>query len=310
LGIDEARFRLVLGQGVAKRLDLAAKRVLYMSGVNASGCLNQNLLRGRDMRRCLIFLLGGLPLMVGAAADAEQGRLARCIPLAGPLDASLVESYHQRLRRVTRESVVTTDDAGEKTTRKVRVLILDLRTKPGPLDLAISLAKDIHALYDRGIETVAFVQEAGSPSNTLLAMACEKLFLTPQASLAPVKADAFRDAGEDARDQLLATVDTLSSRRPTLRPLYRGLVDPGLEVHAVVTKEADGFVFYGKADYEELDLDEVSRNLLRAAVRELGIDPDVRQRIIAVARTIASLDGREPIEACHLSEAINYRMMR
>ncbi len=63
-----------------------------------------------------------------------------------------------------------------------------------------------------------------------------------------------------------------------------------------------------KSDYESLDLDEDSRNLLKAAVAELALDPDVRNRVLAVARTIANLDRCENIESRHLCEAINYRM--
>ena len=63
-----------------------------------------------------------------------------------------------------------------------------------------------------------------------------------------------------------------------------------------------------KSDFQSLELDEESRNLLKAAVAELGLDTDVRNRIVAVARTIANLDRCERIESRHLCEAINYRM--
>jgi len=62
------------------------------------------------------------------------------------------------------------------------------------------------------------------------------------------------------------------------------------------------------AQHESLDLDEHSRNLLKAAVSELGIDATARGVIVRVARTIANLDGREDIEASHFCEAVNYRM--
>ena len=65
-----------------------------------------------------------------------------------------------------------------------------------------------------------------------------------------------------------------------------------------------------KTDYQSLELDDDSRNLLKAAVSEYALDPDVRNRIIAVARTIANLDRSERIDARHLCEAINYRMFR
>jgi predicted ATPase with chaperone activity len=64
------------------------------------------------------------------------------------------------------------------------------------------------------------------------------------------------------------------------------------------------------AQFTSLELDEHCRNLLRAAVAELGIDAATRESIIRVARTIANLDGRENIEAPHICEAINYRMFR
>jgi predicted ATPase with chaperone activity len=65
-----------------------------------------------------------------------------------------------------------------------------------------------------------------------------------------------------------------------------------------------------KAAYESLELDESSRNLLKAATAELVLDADARNRILAVARTIANLDRNEGIDARHLCEAINYRMFR
>jgi predicted ATPase with chaperone activity len=64
-----------------------------------------------------------------------------------------------------------------------------------------------------------------------------------------------------------------------------------------------------KSDYQSLELGEDSRNLLKAAVAELALDADARNRILAVSRTIANLDRNERIEARHVCEAINYRML-
>ncbi len=62
--------------------------------------------------------------------------------------------------------------------------------------------------------------------------------------------------------------------------------------------------------HESLDLDEHGRNLLRAAVTEMGIDAATRETVIRVARTIANLDGCEIIEAPYICEAVNYRILR
>ena len=64
------------------------------------------------------------------------------------------------------------------------------------------------------------------------------------------------------------------------------------------------------AQHASLELDEHSRNLLRAAVIELGMDAGVREIVIRVARTIANLDGSENIQSQHICEAINYRIVR
>jgi predicted ATPase with chaperone activity len=65
-----------------------------------------------------------------------------------------------------------------------------------------------------------------------------------------------------------------------------------------------------KTSYESVELGDDSRTLLKAAVSELALDADARNRILAVARTIANLDQCERIEARHICEAINYRMRR
>jgi predicted ATPase with chaperone activity len=62
--------------------------------------------------------------------------------------------------------------------------------------------------------------------------------------------------------------------------------------------------------HHRLDLDEAAILILRAAVRETGLNEAVRLRIVQVARTIADLDRSEPITASHTAEAVNYRAFR
>jgi predicted ATPase with chaperone activity len=64
------------------------------------------------------------------------------------------------------------------------------------------------------------------------------------------------------------------------------------------------------SSYSDLTLEQDSTNLLRCACNELGIDTAGRERTIAIARTIANLDGSERIETRHVCEAVNYRMFR
>ncbi len=56
-------------------------------------------------------------------------------------------------------------------------------------------------------------------------------------------------------------------------------------------------------------IDDPSQKLLEMAIDKFGLSARAYTRILKVARTIADLEGKENIEAAHLSEAIQYRSL-
>jgi len=56
-------------------------------------------------------------------------------------------------------------------------------------------------------------------------------------------------------------------------------------------------------------IDDTSQKLLELAIDKFGLSARAYTRILKVARTIADLEGKENIEAAHLSEAIQYRSL-
>ena len=56
-------------------------------------------------------------------------------------------------------------------------------------------------------------------------------------------------------------------------------------------------------------LDEAGRELLRQAMTELGLSARAYDKVRRVARTIADLEGSEPIQLHHVAEAIGYRLL-
>ncbi|MGD9646465.1 MAG: YifB family Mg chelatase-like AAA ATPase [Pirellulales bacterium] len=57
------------------------------------------------------------------------------------------------------------------------------------------------------------------------------------------------------------------------------------------------------------ELDAAGEELLRAAMSELGLSARAHDKVLRVARTIADLDSSPTIQAPHVSEAINYRLL-
>ena len=56
-------------------------------------------------------------------------------------------------------------------------------------------------------------------------------------------------------------------------------------------------------------IDSAGERLLELAINRLGLSARAYTRILKVARTIADLDEGGPIQAFHLSEAIQYRSL-
>ena len=53
----------------------------------------------------------------------------------------------------------------------------------------------------------------------------------------------------------------------------------------------------------------VEHELMRIAVTEMGLSAKAHDKILRVARTIADLESATTIQAHHIQEAINYRML-
>ena len=75
----------------------------------------------------------------------------------------------------------------------------------------------------------------------------------------------------------------------------------------------DSFRCNAHLESKEMDnycaMEKEGEELLKLAILELGISARAYDKILKVGRTIADLDGKEVIEAHHISEAISYRSL-
>jgi magnesium chelatase family protein len=56
-------------------------------------------------------------------------------------------------------------------------------------------------------------------------------------------------------------------------------------------------------------IDSASKALLENAITRLRLSARAYDRILKVSRTLGDLEGKEPIESQHVSEAIQYRTL-
>lgn len=92
----------------------------------------------------------------------------------------------------------------------------------------------------------------------------------------------------------------------------RKRVDKTREIQRSRYKD-DGVYFNAHLESKGLEkycmLDKESEELLKLAILELGISARAYDKLLKVSRTIADLDGKDIIEAHHISEAISYRSL-
>lgn len=94
----------------------------------------------------------------------------------------------------------------------------------------------------------------------------------------------------DIRTRVLLARDMQNERYKNLNISYNAQMGP---------KEIEAFC----------DLDDTSFNLIRLAMEKLNLSARAYDRILKVSRTIADLEGSDPILSHHVAEAIQYRSL-
>jgi magnesium chelatase family protein len=94
------------------------------------------------------------------------------------------------------------------------------------------------------------------------------------------------------------------------------VIREGVEKARYIQKQRykdDGILFNSHLESKEIEkycqLTNEAEELLKMAILELGISARAYDKILKVSRTIADLDGKDIIEAHHISEAISYRSL-
>ncbi|HED64444.1 MAG TPA: hypothetical protein ENJ09_02705 [Planctomycetes bacterium] len=204
---------------------------------------------------------GVLGLLLAATVAAAQGS-AVWVPVRGPIDAST----QSHLRR----GIAAAEEGG-------RVLVLDIDTPGGGVEVTWQIAKTLREAADRGVETVAWVNERATSAGSMLTMACRNVYMRSAATIgsalpvtvgpggmAPVSTDA------EVREKTLSycreefAVVAEANGRPGL--LAEAMVDPDVGVLVI---EVDGERrLVSEREYDDMRLDGTVPRLVRTVVEQ------------------------------------------
>ena len=184
---------------------------------------------GAAVAVCVALVLAGMAAVPSSRGPSERGG-ARRLEVRGALDRS-VQSH---LRRAIEQA----EASGAK-------LVLDIDTPGGDVELMWQMARMIQRASDRGVESIAWVNDQALSAGSLIAMACDLLYMRPTATIGsalPVRigVEGLESVSEDeaVREKLLSTYRSEfrsianSRQRPGL--LAEAMVDPAIEVVELV----------------------------------------------------------------------------
>ncbi len=178
----------------------------------------------------------------------------------------------------------------DQAAANAEVLIVELNTPGGEIELMWQMAGMLLKASDRGVKTVAFVNDTAASAGALLAMACEVLYMRPHATIGsavPVRIgiDGLLPVAEDPEvrekltSNLRAEFRAVAKERRRPEVLAEAMVDPDVEVVRLRVDGAEGL--YSDLEYDDL--------------RSRGIQPEFLGTVVA-AGDVLSLTGTEAVE--------------
>ncbi|MEZ6065366.1 MAG: NfeD family protein [Planctomycetaceae bacterium] len=133
------------------------------------------------------------------------------------------------------------------------LIIFEIHSPGGQLAQVRDLAIAIALLQDRDIRTVAWVPEMATGEAAIVALGCDEIYLTPEATFGAVgrrRDFNFDDSSHDEKAFLMQTMQELAELKRRPAAVLLAMADPTLQVFQA-TERATGIVTY-KSD-EELD---------------------------------------------------------
>ncbi|MEX1025566.1 MAG: hypothetical protein WD226_10875 [Planctomycetota bacterium] len=230
------------------------------------------------MRRLLFLLVLVLALLPGAAQDAasapDRERLV-VVRIDGQLDVGSLALLHR--------AVATAERANAP-------LVIELDTPGGAVDLMWRMVAELDDALSRGVRTTAWIHDHAHSAGALVALACERVYGTPLASIGsalPVRvgvgglmpAAEDEDVAEKLSSALRAEFRGIANERGRPGVVAEAMVDPSVEVRQI---RVDGEVrLVDATEWHDL--------------RERGVEVEFL-RTVCAAGELLNVTAREGVE--------------
>lgn len=167
------------------------------------------------MRRWTLILLTML-LLIAPATQAAPSDLVYLVKVEGEIDTGLAQYIDKMLDEA--------EDMG------ARAVILEINTFGGFVDSGVAIRD---RLLDSTVETVAFVKDRAWSAGALIALACDKIYMTPESSMGAAETVPNEEKYVSAfRKEFKATAER-QGRNPDIAA---AMVDKDIEIPNVIER--------------------------------------------------------------------------
>ncbi|MEZ6090398.1 MAG: NfeD family protein [Pirellulaceae bacterium] len=177
----------------------------------------------------------GLKQLQDAESSENVQLQAVLADLSGPVN-------RRRMQRVTN----SLQDAIDR--RGVNQVLTMVDSAGGNLNEAVKMASLLAELPASGVRTASYIPSQAIGDATLIALASQRIYMAPQATLGGPGAESFRSSAVEELGDAIDRIATASGRSPAI---FRGLVDAKLEVYRYLDSRSGRIAYFTTDELEQ-----------------------------------------------------------
>lgn len=181
------------------------------------------------------------PVAPAEQAPAQMQQTTFVIPIEGPIVPQLFSFFQRKLAEAV--------EAGAE------VVVLDINSPGGRLDTTFEFTE---LIGETELETVAYIRHSAYSGAAMVALACDRIEMHPEASMGDVGVivggpfSPFQYVEEKERSPVVAKIRTLAEVHGRPAGLAEAMVDKDITVFRAVHREDDRTAYFTNKEWESL----------------------------------------------------------